>query len=75
MPRISLRKRVKWALAHKKLPRTAAQIQAIPSVGSYAGLGTLSSLLKKMVDDEELVVVDNFGPRGGNGYRLKRADD
>lgn len=68
--RIPLRKRVKWALAHKKLPRTAAQIQSLPSINAYAGLGTLSSLLKKMVSEGELAVTKGFGARGGNGYKL-----
>jgi hypothetical protein len=67
--RLPLRKRVLFALRCKKLPRTAAQILAIPSVGAYAELGTLSSLLKKMVTDGDLEVTAGYGPRGGNGYK------
>jgi predicted transcriptional regulator len=33
-------------------------------------LSSLSSILKKMIDDQELQRVDNIGPRGGYGYCL-----
>lgn len=71
-PRVPLRKRIKWALAHKKLPRTAQWFKSHPGIEPYAGIGTVSSLLKKMVDDGDLLGIDNYGPLGGRGYKLNR---
>jgi len=73
----SIRKRAKAKLARKVKPRTAAQIQMIlntEGTGPFVGLGTLSSLLKKMVDDGELQPVPGVGPHGGTGYKLYRGN-
>lgn len=35
-------------------------------------LSSLSSLLKKMADANEIIRIKNIGPRGGYGYRMRR---
>jgi hypothetical protein len=43
---------------------TAAEINE----GIRGNLGTTSSQLKKMVERGQVAVINNFGPKNGNGY-------
>lgn len=42
------------------------------SDGHPSKLSSLSSLLKKMTDENVLERIENYGPRGGYGYRLRQ---
>lgn len=50
-------------------PHTATQLAKILNVN----LASLSSVLKKMTDDDELQRVDGHGPRGGYGYVVRNS--
>lgn len=46
-------------------PFTCVQLQKI---FPHYKLSSLSSMLKKLVDDNSLKRIEKFGPRGGYGY-------
>jgi hypothetical protein len=76
----SLRTRIAEMLYHDPhaIPRTAVQIQKyLAANGSKPLLSSLSSLLRKMVDEGLILRVEKFGPRGGYGYmkNFDRRDD
>lgn len=55
---------------------TARDIQSLVEFsGEKVALASLSSLLKKMCDEGELIREDGHGPRGGHGYTRKKKSD
>lgn len=53
-----------WQVAYDALGGMADSDRHVPT------LGTISSELKKLVNEKRVEVVPNFGPRNGNGYKL-----
>ncbi len=63
----TIRERILWVLTEIAEQMTAA---TITETLCNVKLDSVSSILKKMVDNGELVRVEGAGPRGGYGYRL-----
>jgi len=70
------RERVLGICKQQSTALTATEMQKrIADGGHQVRLSSLSSLLKKMVDNGELKRIENVGPRGGYGYALGTTDD
>jgi len=70
---MTLREKISNALEALQTPSITASslCQFLNLDESTVKLASLSSVLKKMVDERKLVRFENLGPRGGYGYALR----
>lgn len=64
----TMRQMIAEIMYDRNNPFTAKRLQDAIGMHTKVKLSSLSSTLKKMVDDGLLLRVDKFGPRGGYGY-------
>jgi hypothetical protein len=68
----TIRQMIAEIMYERREPFTAKRIHSAIGMHTKVKMSSLSSTLKKMVDAELLLRVENFGERGGYGYMENR---